>query len=265
MFFPIITENTKKLPIYLTGIGVMAPQDSTDRPAGFHNSQLSVISDGTGFFECGNASFPLGKGSCFFFRANLPHKYYPVSGRTFVNHWLTFDGEAAEQINRLIADDGFCVFSAAALKTMLYEHETLYRAAVENKGEEQLSAMLYQFILNFKQAGKKEQDEAKRRKLAPALEFMDKHFTEDLSLDELARLGGMSKYTFCRLFREVQGVTPFTYMIQLRLQLAKQLLVTEREKKIADIALQAGFRDVSYFCSVFKKQETLTPSEFRNF
>ena len=94
---------------------------------------------------------------------------------------------------------------------------------------------------------------------------MEEHPEQEHTLDALAALVGMSKYAFCRLFREAKGVTPFTYLLRLRIQQAKYLLISERSLKIAQIAEMTGFHDVSYFCAVFKKTEGITPSAFRNF
>lgn len=263
MYFPIITDSTKRLPIYLTGIGTMNPQDETVRPEGYPYSQLSLISKGEGRFLCRGQEYSLKKGSSFYFRHDLPHSYYPTD-EPFVNHWVTFAGDSCEQLETLLSEDGFCVFTIRQLNQLLPVFERLCAAVQNNESDEVLSALTYQYFLDFLRL-KKEQSDNHEERLLPALRFMEEHPEQEHTLDALAALVGMSKYAFCRLFREAKGVTPFTYLLRLRIQQAKYLLISERSLKIAQIAEMTGFHDVSYFCAVFKKTEGITPSAFRNF
>lgn len=265
MYFPIITDNTKQLPIYLVGAGTMNPQEDTFRPQGYVYSQLSLISKGEGIFRCNGDAFPLKKGSCFFFRRNLPHHYYPTSD-SFVNHWITFAGTCGEEIENLLDKKGYCVFSLSQISQMLSTFERICKAVQSNESSEFLSALTYQYLMDFVRFKKEGSGiHSRQTRLSPALRFMEEHPAQEHTLETLAALAGMSKYAFCRLFHEVNGVTPFTYLLRLRIQLAKQLLLSDRTLKIAQVAKLSGFRDVSYFCAVFKKAEGITPSRFRNF
>ncbi len=263
MYFPIITDGTKRLPIYLTGVGTMNPQEETVRPEGYPYSQLSLISEGEGIFLCEGKEYPLKKGSCFFFRHDLPHRYYPTAD-PFVNHWVTFAGDCCEQIENLLSEEGFCVFALNHLSQLMPAFERICSAVQNNESSETLSALTYQYFLDFIRLRREESDNHEER-LLPALRFMEEHPEQEHTLDTLAALSGMSKYAFCRLFREVKGVSPFTYLLRLRIQRAKHLLLSDRTLKVAQIAEMTGFHDVSYFCAVFKKTEGITPSAFRKF
>lgn len=85
---------------------------------------------------------------------------------------------------------------------------------------------------------------------------------ENLSLDEMADQLNVNKYYMCHLFREKTGVSIMRYRNSRRLSLAKELLRTT-DLSIADIADRSGFNTVSYFGENFKRQEHLSPREFR--
>ncbi len=94
------------------------------------------------------------------------------------------------------------------------------------------------------------------------LEFVNNHFTEDISTQSLSQRFGYNETYFCRRFKEVTGITLMKYIQILRIELAQKLL-KNTEKGIAEIALECGFTDISYFSNCFKRQVGLAPKEFR--
>ena len=84
---------------------------------------------------------------------------------------------------------------------------------------------------------------------------------ESLSLDELAREAGMSRYHFVRAFSRVVGMTPHAWQLNQRIQRARGLL--EQGMSLAEAALQLGFADQSHFQRAFKQRVAATPGEYR--
>lgn len=84
---------------------------------------------------------------------------------------------------------------------------------------------------------------------------------EALSLDELAREAGMSRYHFVRAFSRVVGMTPHAWQLDQRIERARRLL--EQGLPLADAALQLGFSDQSHFQRAFKQRVAATPGEYR--
>lgn len=93
-----------------------------------------------------------------------------------------------------------------------------------------------------------------------AREYLDANFTEQISLDDLARVADLSKYHLCRTFYDTIGVSPHVYQSHLRLNLAKKLLVQKRP--LADVAIELGFYDQSHFGKYFKKFAGATPRTY---
>ncbi len=91
---------------------------------------------------------------------------------------------------------------------------------------------------------------------------IDAHYMEGLSLSGLARIAGVSETRFRRLFLSVMGITPGRYIVTIRLNAARRLLVTT-DRLIADIATAVGFCDQSHFVKAFKRERNETPSHYR--
>ena len=98
--------------------------------------------------------------------------------------------------------------------------------------------------------------------LRPTLEYIAKHFDEPISIDELANLSLMSQSNLIRYFRRCLDVTPHEYLLLYRLKQSKRLLVSTTES-IERIAELCGFNSASHFARAFKKENQMTPKEFR--
>lgn len=93
-------------------------------------------------------------------------------------------------------------------------------------------------------------------------DYIQENVDKDLRLTELSRLVNLSPNYFCQLFRESFGASPHQYVLKQRIDLAKQMLASQR-MNIADIANRLGFATQSHFTSVFRRQTGTTPRLFR--
>jgi AraC family transcriptional regulator len=98
-------------------------------------------------------------------------------------------------------------------------------------------------------------------KLSRAVDYIEAHLGEALSLDVLAALEGLSLYHFARTFRQVTGQPPHQYIIQRRVKRAQHLLTTQLS--LAQIALDVGFANQSHLNRHFKQHVQLTPQQYR--
>lgn len=96
-----------------------------------------------------------------------------------------------------------------------------------------------------------------------AIKYIQKHYTENIQLDNIAMAASISKSECCRSFKRVLKVTPFEYLMEYRVSKAAKLLLKSKES-ISRIALDVGFNGISYFGKVFKKYMNCSPSEYRN-
>lgn len=95
------------------------------------------------------------------------------------------------------------------------------------------------------------------------LEYIDAHLDQDIKLVDLAGLLDMSQFHFSRLFKQSVGISPYQYLIQQRVERAKQLL-KQTDRLITDIALDCGFSSHSHLSKQFRQLTGVTPKAFRS-
>ncbi|WP_026735834.1 helix-turn-helix transcriptional regulator [Fischerella sp. PCC 9605] len=101
-----------------------------------------------------------------------------------------------------------------------------------------------------------------KHKLQQTLEYINVHLDQDIKLADLAGTVGMSQYYFVRLFKQSMGIAPYQYVIQQRVERAKQLL-KQGKVTITDIALQCGFANQSHFTKHFRQLTGVTPKTYQ--
>lgn len=93
-------------------------------------------------------------------------------------------------------------------------------------------------------------------------QYLDEHFTEDITLETLSNLTFLNKYYLVHAFKNYKGTSPISYLIEKRISEAKHLLSTTNFP-IAKIATQVGFSSQSYFSQAFRKEIKMSPNEYR--
>ncbi len=99
-------------------------------------------------------------------------------------------------------------------------------------------------------------------KLRRVREFINANLEEDLSLAELAEVADLSQFHFARAFRKSTGQTPQHYLMQQRIERAKELLAKD-DLPIVEVSLRTGFKNQSHFTTLFRKFTKFTPKIWR--
>lgn len=93
--------------------------------------------------------------------------------------------------------------------------------------------------------------------------YIQAHLNQDLCVSELAAIAQMSPHHFSSLFKQSTGLAPHQYIVQTRIEAAKQLL-GDRELTIVEVCHRVGFQSQSHFTHVFRKYTHVTPKTYRN-
>lgn len=93
-------------------------------------------------------------------------------------------------------------------------------------------------------------------------EYIDQHFTENITLDVLAEVSHMNKYYLVHSFTNNYGCSPINYLNEKKIDESK-ILLEKTNYSIAEIAKKIGFSSQSYFSQSFKKHTYMTPNEYR--
>ncbi|MEM9483311.1 MAG: AraC family transcriptional regulator [Cyanobacteria bacterium P01_F01_bin.116] len=98
-------------------------------------------------------------------------------------------------------------------------------------------------------------------KMTQAIDYIQAHLTEDISLTKIANYLGISRCHLCRMFKQSINLSPYQYVLQQRVERAK-LMLQERKLDIGEIAIVCGFAHQSHFSHHFKRITGVTPKVF---
>lgn len=101
-------------------------------------------------------------------------------------------------------------------------------------------------------------------RLRRVLDFVGDNLAEDLSLQQLADIAGMSPHYFAELFKQSTGSPPHQYVLSQRIERAKERLAASGRGAVTEIGLEVGFQNPSHFARIFQKFVGVSPSRFRS-
>ncbi|WP_433583182.1 AraC family ligand binding domain-containing protein [Paenibacillus amylolyticus] len=262
------TEEAARLPIYMTTVGYWEHQYETERPEGFPDYQIHQIIHGQGRLIIQEEEYIVGPGDVFFLYPDVPHRYMPISDRWELA-WVSFQGREASQLLSYAGITGSRVCRLRTATLLRGLEQLLVRG--ENGGDTdyadydvECSKQLYALLLDLKPlliASANYNDELER--LKPVLRYIAEHLDRSLSLKELADVAVVSPQYLCRLFQRALHTRPVFYVNQERINRSKQLMFSERELRIYEVADRVGYENASYFCAMFKRHTGMSPERFR--
>ena len=100
------------------------------------------------------------------------------------------------------------------------------------------------------------------RRLRLAVEFMHEHYRREIDLEEIAGAAYLSSFYFQRLFKRLMGVSPQKYLVGIRLDRARDLLLNTTDS-VSRVSRSVGFRSQSHFARVFREVHGVSPLAFR--
>lgn len=140
--------------------------------------------------------------------------------------------------------------------------EELNREWISNKSNTYSIRIKFLEIMNLLLTWKfgSEFNYGKMKQVDKVIEFMSKHYASKITLKQLSDVNNISPSHLGNIFKEVTGKSPIDYLLSIRINKAKQLLL--EGNSITNISSIVGFSDVYYFSKYFKKAERITPSEY---
>lgn len=129
-------------------------------------------------------------------------------------------------------------------------------------GEEDLSRWLTGMLERIMDGIRRHQKFPTSVLLNTAIAYMEEHLDGELSRDEVAQVACLSPSHFSRVVKETFGKSFTDLLTEMRVERSRQMLAAS-EKNVAEIALDCGFSDQSYFTKVFQKSTGVTPSQYR--
>lgn len=261
MIVPIITENLKVLPYIVKGLAMDWAQRDMVRPLGLEHFLLMQCVSGEGVIDINGESLKVNPNDVFIWEPNKAQSYLNIGDEGWCVNWLGFSCEELPFClnNGFIKVDYFPKsVGRVRLNTIkqLLEEETL-SSYIRASGEVYLLLCELAIYIN----GSISKDDS--FDLGFIIEFMKQNLHKQISLKELSQMFNISQSYICKLFNKQYQITPIQYLIELKLNRAKILLVTNPDLKVYKVAEMCGYEDQVYFSRVFKKYIGQTPSEYR--
>jgi len=124
--------------------------------------------------------------------------------------------------------------------------------------------IVFQLIRDLRAEHKEQEEEIDwdNPYIGKAILFMRNHYQTNISIKDICDSIYLSRYHFKRIFKEYTGRTPHRYLMDIRLEKAKELLLSNKNS-IEEIARMCGFVNAGHFTVAFKRDTKLTPSEYR--
>lgn len=179
---------------------------------------------------------------------------------THAGHYTIIDFESDLEIDELFS---LKISDADSLLKTLKSLEILQLSPKAFSNMESIY-LVYSLILNALKSHHENTSyapSAKKNILLPAMKHILTHFTTLIKNEDLAALCGISVVYFRKLFSEVYGVSPITYIQNLRIRRAKEILRSDYSS-ITDIALTLGYNNIYEFSKAFKKHTGVSPSKY---
>lgn len=232
--------------------------------------QILYITRGQGIFESKAVGRKRVKeGSLFILFPGIWHRYMPDQRTGWKEHWISFNGIQPKIFRKygILSPDKAVINIGLEVTIIKLYQQILELIESEKVGfRETITALTYQIIAHIiaieksKKYGGKEIEIIIQKAKAIMVDRTDKqiHFVE------LANELGVGYSWFRRMFRHHTGMAPIKYFLQLKLNKAKDLLVST-SLSVKEIAVITGFESQYYFSKFFKKRTGMSPIQLRNY
>lgn len=237
-------------------------------PSHFHDYYvIGLAESGTRRLCCNNKGYSITGGDMLLFNPNDSHSCTQSSSEPFDYKAVNISKETmlhlSQEITGKKAPVGFCenvIKNDELSASFRIFHKMITENAEKFEKEENLLIFMTQLIKQYSQPfsdcvsfGSEE--------IENTCKFINEHFAEHLTLNDLCRCSGLSKSTLLRAFTGSKGVTPYRYLQSIRIDKAKKLL--EQGASPIDAAMQTGFSDQSHFTNFFNMFIGLSPAAYR--
>ena len=236
-------------------------------PHTHNHTELFFIVSGKGQFLIEDRVFPVDVNNLVIINPNVTHTEDSLNAQPLEYIVLGIDGiELATSEN---SNGQFCILDhfesveiSSCLRNILREMEQK-NTGYEDICQAYMEILIIRLMRSTSLAVPEEpQIISTNRQCAAIRRYIDMHFKESLTLEQLAEESHMNKYYLSHAFKREYGVSPINYMISRRIEESKYLLA-ETDLSMSQIAQLLGFSSLSYFSQVFRRTQGFSPKEYR--
>lgn len=239
-------------------------------PNHFHEYYvIGFIEKGKRYLFCKNKEYTTERGDLVLFNPRDNHTCEQIDGRTLDYRCINIQSEVMSKAVFEITGKEYLpyftspvIFRSELVSLLAELHQMIMLEEADFRKEEIFFFLLEQLIEEYtveEMPAEKGEPTAEARAICT---FLETHYMDNIALDDLCKLTGLSKYYLLRSFTKQKGISPYRYLETIRIEQAKKLL--EQGVLPIDAALQTGFTDQSHFSNFFKRLIGLTPKQYMN-
>lgn len=154
------------------------------------------------------------------------------------------------------------IFQSDLIDSFKELHDIIMKQEHDFKKEELFFFIIEQLLCEYTNPNLVLEAKESNLEINKICSFLEENFKNNISLNDLCEITGLSKYYLLHLFTKQKGISPYSYLENIRIGKAKKLL--EQGTKPIEVALETGFSDQSHFSNFFKKYIGLTPKQYMN-
>ncbi|MFR0881416.1 MAG: helix-turn-helix domain-containing protein [Oscillospiraceae bacterium] len=266
---PEIIDNEKPLVVTSCGNYRMKTRDvfETRRDKGRKDYQLLYIASGKSHFFIDGKEHIVTAGHMVIFHPDEPQHYkYYKEDRTSV-YWVHFTGSQVEKIlehYNIIRGEKIIYSGTSPDFQWLFGQIIQELQLCRKQYDEMLTLLLRNIFILIRRSLEinKNFTDTMEKEVSYAIYYFRDNFNKEINVDEYAQSLNISVSWFIRCFRQITGMTPLQYVINLRISNAQMLLETS-DYTISQIAESVGYENALYFSRLFHKQTGISPKEYR--
>lgn len=226
-------------------------------------AELFFITGGRGDFLIREERFPVGIHDMVAVNAGVPHTETSQNGSP-----MEYVVMGVEGLETIAGTGGYTLLNQAVEDAVAGCLRILTQESREPRAgcDEICQRLLEVILLRLSRRGDFALSDApaagSSRECSLVRRYIDNHFKENLTLDQLAGLAHINKYYLSHTFRREFNISPINYLISRRIQ-ESRFLLAETDHSLSQIAQILGFSSLSYFSQSFRRAEGVSPLEYR--
>ena len=249
VYFPF----DKDAPLYVCDVGYhKTPPLHSYGPAVRPYYLLHLIETGKGKMIRNGQSTPLEKGQAFLICPDEVTTYQADESEPWEYYWISFYGSYSKAIVEQTVNGLFFPYRQSGLLAL--------KNAIEQENTDTVDALntLFGVLASIKNISQN----AKENPIETSLKYLESNYFRSIHIEDVAKTLGYSRAHFTTLFASATGVSPYRYLLNIRLEKAKDFLKNS-SLSIEEIAFSVGFSSLVRFSELFKKHVGVSPTRYR--
>lgn len=268
---PVITYN-EHMNVLFAGESQTKPSHQRG-PKVYDFYLMHTVLEGKGEFTCGGTSYSLEAGHTFLIEPEKLVSYMSDADEPWLYRWVAFNGPQAAE---LVQAAGFSITNPVTETSQIRRVGVLYNSifsvfrksdpAAHMKAAGYLQLLLAEFCSIHQMA----EDHAalagvdnSDKLMQQMIHYLSTQYAQPVSIEQMAESFGYNRAYLSRLFKRYTGVSPITFLLNLRIDKARQMIREREGLTIEQIAASVGLQDSLYFSKQFRRLYGLSPSAYR--